>query len=90
MQLYYDAEYLTELVQASASQIQRSLSEQGNDYTPEQVQQALVGWIESSIESLAEDAVFHCSPGQRPNRFNPDAFKTALSKVSKRREVVAA
>lgn len=50
------------------------------EYSVECLQTVLIQWLELSIESLAEDAVFHCVEGQNDISFNRRAFKFFLNK----------
>lgn len=55
--------------------------EEGELYRTEDLQQALTQWLELSIESLLEDALFHTVAGDRAYAFNRRAFELQLQKL---------
>lgn len=53
--------------------------EQGTHYSVDTLRAALVSWLESSIEQLAEDAPYHCFEGDGVFAFNRKGFKDQLN-----------
>lgn len=47
-------------------------------YRLEDLQRVLMHWLESSIESLVEDALFHTLEGERAFAFNRRAFERQM------------
>lgn len=63
----------------AAVQLQAHLAqEEGELYRLEDLQQVLVRWLESSIECLVEDALFHTLEGDRAFAFNRHAFERQM------------
>lgn len=56
--------------------------EKGAHYPAETLRAALVSWLESSIEQLAEDAPYHCFQGESSFAFNRRGFKDQLDKLT--------
>lgn len=55
--------------------------EQGELYRVEDLRQALNNWLELSIESLVEDALFHTVEGDRAYAFNRAAFEAQMQRI---------
>lgn len=55
--------------------------ESGAAYDARDLQQAILKWLESSIESLVDDGMFHLVEGQRGFAFNRPEFDRQLSKL---------
>jgi hypothetical protein len=80
--LYLDNDAIQTQLFQSALVIQSNLAfEQGTEYRREDIQKALITWLELSIESLVEDAVFHCTDSNSTHAYNRRAFELALKKV---------
>jgi hypothetical protein len=56
--------------------------ENGEHYPVEQLQACFVFWLESSIEQLAEEAMYHAFEGQHGYAFNREAFRDRLEKLT--------
>lgn len=66
----------------AAVQLQTHLAqEEGAVYRLEDLQRVLVRWLESSIESLVEDALFHTVEGDRAFAFNRRAFERQMQSL---------
>lgn len=77
----YISESVHEALDAAAAELQiHYVTESGTVYRADDLKAALVKWMESSIEQLAEDAIFHVKSGQ-PVAFNPDKFDRALAQT---------
>ncbi|HEY9699664.1 MAG TPA: hypothetical protein V6D10_20555 [Trichocoleus sp.] len=50
-------------------------------YDARDLQQAVLKWLESSIESLVDDGMFHLVEGRRENAFNRSEFDRQLGKL---------
>ncbi|MBD3883097.1 hypothetical protein IFO70_15135 [Phormidium tenue FACHB-886] len=59
----------------------RYAQEMGETYCVEELQQALIHWLELSIEALAEDALFHTVEGDRAYAFNRRAFEQQVQRL---------
>lgn len=86
--------FISDAVQAAiadtAQAVQEHLErEQGAHYCVAELQSALVKWLELSIESLADDAFYHCIEGDRAYAFNRSAFTSALAKLTPAHEPAA-
>ena len=80
--LYLDNDAIQSQLFQSALVIQSQLAfEQGAEYRREDIQKALITWLELSIESLVEDALFHCTDANSTHAYNRSAFERALKKV---------
>ncbi len=55
--------------------------EYGETYRLEELQQVLQNWLELSIESLVEDALFHAVEGDRAYAFNRAAFEAQMQRI---------
>ena len=79
-----------------AAQLQSHIAHNdGTVYAVEDLQQALANWLELSIESLVEDAMFHTVEGDRSQAFNRRAWELQLARlkpleVKEVREAIAA
>jgi len=74
-----------ECLQDAAVQLQAHyINEEGQCYPVEWLVDALVAWIEGSIEEMANDAVFHCIEGRDDYAFNRHAFRKAMQKLSEK------
>lgn len=74
-----DSSTVQSALQQAAIQLQTHLAhEEGNLYRLEDLQQVLVCWLESSIECLVEDALFHTLEGDRAFAFNRRAFERQM------------
>jgi hypothetical protein len=59
----------------------RFMAEYGERYDLEELQVALMRWLELSVEALVEDALFHTVEGDRAYAFNRRAFEMQLHKM---------
>lgn len=80
--------YVSELTQEALAQAvidaQAHLKqEEGQHYSAEVLRQALIFWLESSIEQLVEDAMFHLFQGDRLYAFNRNVFSNRLHQLQK-------
>ncbi|NJR57750.1 MAG: hypothetical protein HC769_02115 [Cyanobacteria bacterium CRU_2_1] len=57
------------------------LHEEGEGYRVEDLQQALTRWLEASIDSLVEDALFHTVEGDRSCAFNRRVFEQQMKRI---------
>jgi hypothetical protein len=57
------------------------LNRTGEEFELVDLNGVLAQWLEMSIESLAEDAVYHCVEGDCSYAFNQDGFNRLLKKV---------
>lgn len=69
---------------AAALEIQQRLCAEGRYLTPETIEKTLTLWLETSIEALAEEALWHCLEGDRTNAFNRRAFEDGLRRLDGR------
>jgi len=80
--LFIDTDATQAALQTAATELQaRLVEESGERYRVEDLQTALAHWLELSIESLVEDALFHAIEGDRSYAFNRRAFETQLRKL---------
>ncbi|MBW4468134.1 MAG: hypothetical protein KME07_22130 [Pegethrix bostrychoides GSE-TBD4-15B] len=80
--LFIDIDATQAALQTTAAELQARLAEEsGERYRIEDLQTALAHWLELSIESLVEDALFHAHAGDRSYAFNRRAFETQLRKL---------
>ncbi len=80
--LFIDTDATQVALQAAATELQARLAEaSGERYRVEDLQMALAHWLELSIESLVEDALFHALEGDRSYAFNRRAFETQLCRL---------
>ena len=61
--------------------------ESGAAYDAQDLQQAVIKWLESSIEALVDDGMFHLIEGRRENAFNRSEFDRQLNKMQPIAEV---
>jgi hypothetical protein len=57
-------------------------TQEGAHYSESDLEKALGYWLETAIEQLAEDALYHCVAGDVSFAFNRRAFQTALAKLT--------
>lgn len=57
------------------------VQQDGEVYSLDDLQRALTGWLELSIESLVDDALFHTVEGDRSYAFNRPAFETQMQRM---------
>lgn len=68
--------------QSAAAELQtRFVEEYGELYGVEDLQGALLQWLELSLESLVEDVLFHTVEGDRAYAFNRRAFELQLQRL---------
>lgn len=80
--LFIDTDAIQSALQDAALELQaRYQHEDGETYRLEDLQKALTHWLEVSIESLAEEALFHTAEGDRSCAFNRDAFELQMRRV---------
>jgi hypothetical protein len=80
--LFIDTDATQTALQSAAAELQaRFAQESGEQYCVTDLQRALSQWLELSIESLVEDAVFHTVEGDRSHAFNRRAFEIQLRKL---------
>lgn len=73
-------------IEEAVPQIQSALAERDWNCTQSQIEEALVFWLESSIESLAEDALYHCVEGDVSFARNRDSFFRRLEILALREQ----
>lgn len=71
----------TALNEAAIALQDRFILEEGDRYRVEDLQQALMQWLELSIEALVEDALFHTVEGDRAYAFNRRAFELQMRQI---------
>jgi hypothetical protein len=76
-----DAEGLAEQAQSVLDELNRRREPGQLQYSLEQVQQALTGWLQESLEQLLEEAPYHCCTGPRHYAVNRDDFHTHLQRA---------
>lgn len=77
--LFIDTDATQTALHATAVELQaRFVDEFGEEYRLEDLQAALSHWLELSIESLVEDALFHTVEGDRSHAFNRRAFEIQI------------
>lgn len=74
--------YCSEAVIESLNQATAQLQLTFVEYSPEQIEQALLAWFESTIESLAEDALFHVAEGRSDLAIGRTQFNKSLAKYA--------
>ena len=80
--LYIDAEAVQQSLKQTAIALRtRYVHETGETYRVEELQQALTQWLELSIETLVDDALFHTAEGDRAYAFNRRAFELKLQQL---------
>lgn len=80
--LFVDTNATQAALQTAATELQaRFVTEYGEQYCVEDLQAALTQWLELSIESLVEDALFHTVEGDRAYAFNRRAFEMQMKKL---------
>ncbi|MBD2156208.1 hypothetical protein [Leptolyngbya sp. FACHB-16] len=78
-----------ESLQQAAEQLQAHyLNEEGHCYPLEELLQALVLWMEGTIEMMASDAVFHVIEGRDDYAFNRHAFTKAMQRLTQNHETL--
>jgi hypothetical protein len=79
---FVDTDSIQSALETAAIDLQTHfLQEEGEVYRVEDLQQALESWLELSVESLVEDALFHAVEGDRSVAFNRSAFESQLKRV---------
>lgn len=78
--------YISDTVKQSLSDTAKQVqvyfeNQQGAHYQESDLEKALVHWLETAIEQLADDALYHCATGDASFAFNRRAFQTALAKL---------
>jgi len=69
-------------IQQAAAEAQAHLEhEESRHYRVDDLQTAFWKWLESSLEALATDAMYHAFEGDRSYAFNRRAFETALERI---------
>jgi hypothetical protein len=82
MAIYIDAEAVQQSLKQTAIALRtRYVHETGETYRVEELQQALTQWLELSIETLVDDALFHTAEGDRAYAFNRRAFELKLQQL---------
>ncbi|HEY9697801.1 MAG TPA: hypothetical protein V6D10_11090 [Trichocoleus sp.] len=77
-----DSSTLQQTLRETALQLQAHfVQEEGEVYRTEDLQQALSRWLELSLESLLEDAMFHVVEGDRAYAFNRRAFELQMKQL---------
>jgi hypothetical protein len=64
----------------AATQIQAALADHGEHHEVEEINLILSHWLESSIESLCNDALYHCVTGDRTFAVNRVEFHKLLDR----------
>jgi len=79
---FVDTDSMQSALETAAIDLQAHyLREEGETYQVEDLQHALENWLELSIESLVEDALFHAVEGDRSIAFNRSAFEAQLRRL---------
>lgn len=80
--LFVDTDSIQSALETAAIDLQAHfLHEEGETYRVEDLQRALENWLELSVESLVEDALFHAVEGDRSVAFNRSGFESQLRRV---------
>lgn len=80
--LFIDTDAVQSALREAAIELQaRYVQEEGETYRVEDLQRALTHWLEVSIESLAEEALFHAVEGDRSYAFNRSAFELQMKRI---------
>lgn len=87
MPLYIDTENVEQSLNAAATELQARFAQQGAIYQTEDIQKALVGWLELSIEELVSEALFHVAESDRSRAFNRQAFDLYLKRLQPTEEL---
>lgn len=88
-ELLIDKETIQTDLKAAAEVLQAHyLHEAGTIYQLADLEQALITWLELSVEALAQDAVFHVIEGDRTYAFNRPAFEQQLRQIEPTEEIV--
>jgi hypothetical protein len=79
-------------ISEAATQIQAALAERDDYHEVEEISLILSHWLESSIESLCDDALYHCITGDRSFAVNRAGFESLLKRkhILLEREAAAA
>lgn len=70
------------LAQAAIAAQARLEHEEGEHYAAADLQRAFLQWLESCIEQLAEEAMYHAFEGHDSYAFNRSAFRDRLNKLT--------
>lgn len=77
-----DTDALRSALKGAAIDLQAHFyQEDGDIYRVEDLQRALENWLELSIESLVDDALFHVIDGDRSSAFNRSAFEAQMKRI---------
>lgn len=80
--LFVDTDSIQSALETAAIDLQAHfLQQEGEIYQVADLQRALENWLELSVESLVEDALFHAVEGDRSVAFNRSAFESQLRRV---------
>ncbi len=80
--LFIDTDAIQSTLKDAAIELQaRYLQEEGEVYRLEDLQKALTHWLELSIETLAEEALFHVAEGDRTTAFNREGFELQMRRI---------
>lgn len=80
--LFIDTDAIQSTLKDAAIELQaRYLQEEGEVYRLEDLQKALTYWLELSIETLAEEALFHVAEGDRSTAFNREGFELQMHRI---------
>ncbi|MFM7426839.1 MAG: hypothetical protein ACKO7W_17885 [Elainella sp.] len=78
----YISDTVKQALSDTAKQVQVHFeTQQGVHYSESDLEKALAHWLETAIEQLADDALYHCVAGDVSFAFNRRAFQTALVKL---------
>ncbi|MCY7282812.1 MAG: hypothetical protein LH679_05085 [Cyanobacteria bacterium CAN_BIN43] len=79
-------------ISEAATQIQAALAERDDYHEVEEISLILSHWLELSIESLCDDALYHCVTGDRSFAVNRAGFESLLKRkhILLEREAAAA
>lgn len=77
-----DQIYLSESAIEALNQAVTDLLPSLPEYQPEQIEKALLFWFESSLESLADDALFHLVDGRSDLTIGRTSFNKFLAKIT--------
>jgi hypothetical protein len=82
MMTLYVSELTEEYIDRAVIAAQTWLSqEEDKHYRAEDLKPLFIFWLESSIEQLAEEAMYHLFEGGRVFTFNREAFRDRLHKL---------
>jgi hypothetical protein len=86
----YLSDSAIEGIEVGAESLQQWLKAQtGEHYSIEDLKRVVRNWLEASIESLAEDVIYHAKEGVETHAFNRREFARQLDKLTPTAEVIS-